>query len=266
MGDPGSRGEVVYGVHAVTQLLTARWSEVERVFVVLGRPARLGPLLRLARERGVPVSHVAADVLGAKVGRRAVHQGVAARVASRVYAVAEELCQAAAADPHALLVLVDRVTDPRNLGAILRASAGAGARGVLLAVEETAGLTAVAVKASAGAVEWIPVAREPKPARRIESLRRSGFAAIALDPGAGEAWTEPALTGRVVVVAGGERSGPSRGVAAACDRRVSIPMAPGVDSLNVAVALGVLLFEAVRQRRAEARGAGTPGADPGQGP
>lgn len=240
---------VVYGVHPVTELLASRGRDVERVFVVQGRHARLGRLLRLAREQGVPVSHVTREVLARKLGRQTVHQGVAARIASWSYASADEVCDAAADDPEGLLVLVDRVTDPRNLGAILRTAAGAGVRGVLLASEETAGLTPVVLKTSAGAVERVPVAREPKPGRRLAALRARGFGVVALDPGGVPVWEAPPLTGRIIFVAGGEEAGPSRAVLGACDRRLAVPLAPGIESLNVAVALGVLLFEAVRQRR-----------------
>ena len=122
--DPAAR--VVYGVHPVTELLATRPAEVDRVYVVQGR-ARLGRLLRSAREHGVPVSHVTREVLVQKVGRQAVHQGVAARVAPQRYAEVESLVQAALASPDGTLVLVDRVSDPRNLGAILRTAAAAGA-------------------------------------------------------------------------------------------------------------------------------------------
>ncbi len=241
--------QVVYGVHPVTELLTGRMQDVERVFVVRGRHVKLGRLLRMAREQGVPVSHVDRETLARKVGRRAVHQGVAARIASWPYSSADEVCTAAARDPEGMLLLVDRVTDPRNLGAMLRTAAGAGVRGVLLATEDTVGLTPVAVKTSAGAVERIAVAREPRPARRLEALREQGFTAVALDPRGKEIWEGAPLSGRIIFVAGGEGSGPSGAVFRACDRRVAVPLAPGVESLNVGVALGVLLFEAVRQRR-----------------
>jgi 23S rRNA (guanosine2251-2'-O)-methyltransferase len=242
---------VVYGVHPVTELLDCRGGEVERVFVLRGRHARLGRLLRSAREQGVPISHVDREVLARKAGRQAVHQGVAALVASLRYSPVEAVVAAAAAE--GWLVLVDRVVDPRNLGAILRTSVGAGVQGVLLSVEETVGLTPAALKTAAGAAERIPIAREPHPARRLLALRERGFSAVALDPQGTSLWEGGAFSGRIIFVAGGERAGPGSAVSAACDRRVSIPLAGGQDSLNVAVALGVLLFEAARQRAAGPR-------------
>jgi len=245
--EPGA--EVVYGVHPVTELLESRAQDVERVFVVRGRHAKLGRLLRAARERGIPVSHLAMKVLVRKVGREAVHQGVAARVTPLAYAPVEQLVAAAEALTCGTLVLVDRVTDPRNLGAILRTAAGAGVAGVLLASEATVGLNATVVKTSAGAVERVPVARESRGAHRIRALRDRGFTAVALDPRGDPLWDSEPLEGRIIIVAGGERAGASTSVLRACDRRVSVPLCSGVESLNVAVALGVLLFEAVRQRR-----------------
>jgi 23S rRNA (guanosine2251-2'-O)-methyltransferase len=250
-GEPGP--DLLFGVHPVTELLEQRPHDVERVFIVRGRQAKLGRLLRAARERGVPVSHLSREVLARKVGRRAVHQGVAARVTPLAYAPVDRLVAAAQKDPRGTLVLVDRVTDPRNLGAILRTAAGAGVTGVLLSGEGTVGLNSTVVKTSAGTVERLPVAREPKGARRIRELRERGFVAVALDPRGAPLWDGEPLRGRIIIVAGGEQAGPSSSVLRACDRRVSVPLSRGVESLNVAVALGVLLFEAVRQRRSEPR-------------
>jgi 23S rRNA (guanosine2251-2'-O)-methyltransferase len=255
-GENGGRDdgppELVYGIHPVQELLERRGPEVEKVFVAQGRHARLGRALRAAREQGVPVSHLPADVLARKLGRRAAHQGIAAQVAFRPYESADAIAAAAAADPVALLVLVDRVVDPRNLGAILRTSAAAGVRGVILASESTAGVTATTAKVAAGALELVRVAREPRPATRLAALRKAGFRALALDARGGEAWDRADLGGRIVFVAGGEERGPSEAVSRACDARVTVPLAGGVESLNVAVALGVLLFESLRRRRGPA--------------
>jgi 23S rRNA (guanosine2251-2'-O)-methyltransferase len=153
-----------------------------------------------------------------------------------------------------MLIVLDGVTDAGNLGAIVRTAAAAGASGILLAGEGTVGLTAGVAKASAGMLERIPVAREAALPRRLGALRQAGVKALALDQRGERTWDEPDLTGGIIIVAGGEGRGARPGVRRACDETVAIPLAPGVDSLNVSVAVGVLLFEAVRQRRAASAG------------
>ncbi len=148
-----------------------------------------------------------------------------------------------------MLVLLDGIVDPRNLGASIRTCAGAGVGGVLLAGESTVGLTPAAIKTSAGTVERVPVAREPKTGRRLEALKKQGFRAIGLSARGATAWDQIDLTGRIILVAGGESRGLRPGTSRACDALVEIPLEAGVESLNVGVALGVLLFEALRQRR-----------------
>ncbi len=259
----GNRGgreedrETLYGVHPVAEALTARSRSIERVFVAAGASGgRIGRLLREARAAGVPVSHLPREVLARKIGARAVHQGIAAVVSAVPFEDTDELCRRAASREDGLLVLLDRVVDPGNLGAALRAAAGAGAQGVLLASDHTVGLTPAVARASAGALERIPVARDPRPGPRLRSLREAGFRVVGLDPRAVRPWYRADLRGRVVLVAGGEERGVRPGVAAECNASVALPLAPGVESLNVATALGILLFEAVRQRRGS--GAGGP--------
>jgi 23S rRNA (guanosine2251-2'-O)-methyltransferase len=245
-----ARAEIVFGVRPVQELLGRRAGVVERIFVARGRGGGLGRILREAREAGIPVTHLSKELLAKKAGPGATHQGVAAQVAPIAYTDADSLCAEAASRPDGLLVLVDRVVDPGNLGAVLRTAAAAGATGVLLGSEGTAGLSPAVAKASAGAVERIRVARESKPARRLEQLREAGFTTLALEPRGGHSWDRVPLVGRVVLVVGGEARGPRPAVSRACDIHVAIPLAGGIDSLNVAVAAGVLLFELVRQRRA----------------
>lgn len=242
--------ELLYGVHPVLEALTTRLRSVERIFVAregTGGPA--GRLLRLARQAGIPVSHVPREVLARRLGRKAVHQGIAAAVAPLPYADPDAVCAAAAAAVDGTLLLLDRVTDPRNLGAILRTAAAAGVSGVLLG-EGSVGLTPAALKTSAGAAGRLPVAREPKPGTRLEALRRNGFRSLALDPRGALPWDRADLTGRLVLVVGGEGPGVRPGLATRAEHRVAIPLAPGVESLNVSVSVGVILFEAVRRRRA----------------
>lgn len=243
------RAEFVYGLRPVQELLERRLRDVERIFVAREKKAGMGRILRVAREGGIPVTHLPRQLLSRKVGARSTHQGIAAQVAAFPYADPDRLCRAAVEKQDGLLLLLDRVVDPGNLGAILRSAAAAGADGVLLGVEGTAGLSPAVAKASAGAVERIPVAREPRPARRIEALREQGFSALALDPRGDRPWDRADLSGRTLLVVGGEARGPTPGVIRACTGRIAIPLAGGVESLNVAVAASVLLFELVRQRR-----------------
>jgi 23S rRNA (guanosine2251-2'-O)-methyltransferase len=247
-GDP--QAEILYGVRPVQELLDRRAGSVERIFVARERGGGLGRILRAAREAGIPVTHLSKEVLAKKTRSGAAHQGIAAQVAPIPYGDVDSICRDAASKPDGLLVLVDRVVDAGNLGAVLRTAAAAGAEGAILGAEGTAGLSPAVAKASAGAVERIPVARESKPARRLRRLREAGFMALALDPRGDCSWDRACLEGRVVVVIGGEARGPRPTVLRECDIRVAIPLARGVESLNVAVASGVLLFELVRQRRA----------------
>ena len=251
-GDGDGR-EVLYGVHPVLEALESGKRRVERVLVAReGGGAGLGRLLRRARETGVPVTHVPRGLLARKAGRGAVHQGVLAVVSAVAYADPEEICRRAAAQGGVLVVL-ERVSDPRNLGAVLRTAAAAGAAGVLLGGGESVGLTPVVAKASAGAVERIPVAREVHIGRRIRALKEAGFRVVALDPAGDVPWDGADLTGRLVVVAGGEGPGLRPILRQAADTRVSIPLEAGIESMNVSVAVGVVLFEAVRQRRLASR-------------
>jgi len=241
---------VIYGVHPVCELLEHRPREVERLWIARepggGAPGRV---LRHARRAGVPVTRLPAEVLRRRLGPRARHQGVAAVVAAMPYSDHARVIEAATAHAQGLLVLADRVTDPANLGAIVRTAAGAGAHGVLLGGGGTVGLTPAVIKVAAGTVERIPIAREPWPARRLRDLRDRGFRAVGLDPRSALAWDAADLGGRLVVVAGGEERGARPSVLEACDIRVAIPLARGVESLNVAISLGVLLFEVARRRR-----------------
>ena len=177
--------EAVHGVHAVRELLEARRRDVERLFVLRERAASVGRILRTARQAGVPVSYVDRETLRRKVGPRAVHQGIAAVVAPLPYADADELARRTIDDPSGLLILVDRVEDVGNLGAILRTAAATGAVGVLLSADATVGLTAGVARASAGAAERVPVAREARPSWRIGQLRAAGVRTVVLDPRGG---------------------------------------------------------------------------------
>lgn len=239
--------QTVYGLRPVEELLEARPGAIERILASREKTRGVGPLLKRARRAGIPVTYLARDLLRKRVGG-AHHQGVAALVAPRAYVPLDRLAAQAAARPDGILVFLDRVVDAGNVGSILRTAAAAGAAGAILSAEGTAGLGPAAAKASAGVLERIPVARSARPSKDLAGLRERGFRILGLDAGGETRWDRADLSGRIVLVAGGEERGMRPGVREACDARIAIPLAAGVESLNVAIALGVLLFEALRRR------------------
>jgi len=188
-----------------------------------------------------------ADLAAAELTRLAGspdHQGIVAEVDSYPYAGAEELL----APPHGLIVALDQVQDPRNLGAVCRSAEAAGAAGVVIPSRRSAAITAVACKASAGAVEHLPVARVPNLADWLRTAKEAGAWVYGAEAGAPAPYGRADLTGKVVLVLGSEGRGLRRRVAESCDLLVSIPVRGRVGSLNVSAAAAVLLFEAARQR------------------
>ena len=240
--------ERLTGIHAVREAL-ASGRALERIVVARGRHGeRVEELVRLARERGVPVRFEDRVQLDRMAGREE-HQGVVAIAGAKQAGTLEDLVANAAAD--ALLVLLDGIEDPRNLGAIVRSALAAGAAGIVIAERRAAGLTDTASRAAAGALEHLPVARVANMARAMEELKEAGWWLVGLDERAEKAHTEQDFTGRIALVLGGEGKGLHELVRKRCDFLVAIPTVGPVRSLNVSVAAGIVLFEAVRQRRAK---------------
>lgn len=246
------RAEILFGVHPVMEAIEAGRRTIDRVLVAREAGGHnLGRLLRAARAAGVPVTHLPREVLARKAGAKAVHQGVAALVAPVAYALVDEVCLTAAGARAGLLVVLDGIEDPRNLGAVLRTAAAAGGHGVILGIDETVGITPAVAKTAAGALERIPVAREPKLARRLTALKSGGFRVVALDGRSERRWDAEDYSGPVALLAGGEGRGLKRGLLGVADAVVALPLARGVESLNVSVAVGAVLYEIVRQRGLE---------------
>ncbi len=240
--------ERLTGIHAVREAL-ASGRALERILVARGRHGeRVQELVRLAREGGVPVRFEDRVQLDRIAGRED-HQGMVAVVAARRAGMLEDLIADAKTD--ALLVLLDGIEDPRNLGAIARSALAAGAAGMVIAERRSAGLTDTASRAAAGALEHLPVARVKNMARAMEELKEAHWWLVGLDERAEKAHTEQDLTGKIALVMGGEGIGLHELVRKRCDFMVAIPTTGPVRSLNVSVAAAVVLFEAVRQRRAK---------------
>ena len=231
--------EIIYGLRPVVEALRSKRREVREVLDSVGD----GEISSEAAVRGIPVKRVPRDRVE-ELARGGVHQGVVARVGPYPYSGLEEIL--AAPDP--LVVVLDRVTDPRNLGAVLRAADGAGVSGVVVPKDRAAGVTPAAVKASAGASEHVPVARETNLRRALEKMKEAGIWVYGAEGGAASAYTKLDLSGSIAFVLGSEGRGLRRLVREGCDGAVSIPMLGAVSSLNVSAAAAVLLFEARRQR------------------
>jgi len=242
---------VIRGIHAVREALAAGRA-VERILIARGRHGeRIEEIVQLARSAGVPVRFEERSQLDrlAPVGE---HQGVVALGASKRAVRLEDLLLPADGPqkglPNGLIVLLDGVEDPNNLGAIIRSALAAGADGVVLPDRRAAGLTDAVERASAGALAHIRVARVNNINRAMEELKEAGYWLVGLDERGEKNYTEADYTGHTGVVLGGEGKGLHDLVRKNCDFVVSIPTVGPVRSLNVSVAAGVVLFEAVRQR------------------
>ena len=251
MAQPGGSAkvqEILYGLHAVREALKAGNRPLHRI-LVLRTDKQFTDLVQLARSRRVPI-HVQPQTSFDRLVPNGKHQGVVAFTSAKAYQT-EESILARAAERHEapLLVVLDGVEDPHNLGAVLRTAEGAGAHGVFVPERRAAGLTSVVAKASAGAIDHIPVARVTNMSRSIESLKAAGVWLYGVTPSANKVYTDIDLRGAVGLVLGGEGTGIRPGVLQHCDDRVRIPLRGKVQSLNVSAAAAVVLFEAVRQRR-----------------
>jgi 23S rRNA (guanosine2251-2'-O)-methyltransferase len=233
------------GIHAVEEALRAG-REMERVLVARGAAnPRLQRVIDACRERGVPVRFEPREALDRSAGQ-GVHQGVVAVAAARRYATLENVI--AAPGVPALLVVLDGVEDPHNLGAIIRTAYAAAADAVVTAARRAAPLSETVAKAAAGALEYLPVARVPNLNRALELLKQRAYWIFGLDERADKNYNEADYRGRAALVLGGEGKGLHQQVARHCDFLVRIPTAGKIASLNVSVAAGVVLFEVRRQR------------------
>ena len=239
---------IIEGRNAVIEALRTGAS-IDKIYLLKGETgADLGHIASTARAKGI----VVVDADRRKLDRMSVthaHQGVIAVAAVREYASVDDILAAARdkGEPP-LIVVCDELSDPHNLGAVIRTACCAGAHGVIIPKRRSAGLTAVVAKTSAGAVSHIPVARVPNITALLEELKRSGIWVFGAAPRGDTSLYQADLKGPAAIVIGSEGSGMSRLVAQACDFTVRIPMKSELESLNASAAAAVLLYEAVRQR------------------
>jgi 23S rRNA (guanosine2251-2'-O)-methyltransferase len=245
------------GIHAVREALESGRA-LERIVIARGRHGdRLEEIVTKARERGVPVRFEERAIVDRLAGTPQ-HQGVVAMAAAKHTLDLEDLLKNATKGGSApgLLVVLDGVEDPHNLGAVIRSALAAGASGIILPDRRAAGLNETVARAAAGALEHLPVARVVNIARAMEQLKEAGYWTVGLDERAERKHVDVDYKGAVAIVLGGEGAGLHELVRKRCDFLVSIPTTGPVRSLNVSVAAGVVLFEAVRQRQAQSKSMG----------
>jgi 23S rRNA (guanosine2251-2'-O)-methyltransferase len=234
----------IYGLNPVLEALRA--GRVQRLRVGARGDRRIDQAIVLARELAIPVERVDAETLS-RLARGGTHQDIVAEVAApRDYSIEELIAGAGTEAP--LLVVLDGIEDPHNVGAILRTADAAGVHGVIRQTRHSASLDGIVGKASAGALAHVRIATVVNIARSLEDLKGAGIWTVGLAGEASERYDAVDLTLPSAIVLGAEEAGLRRLVRERCDRLVSIPMSGSIGSLNVSVAAGVMLFEAGRQR------------------
>lgn len=239
---------IIEGRNAVTEALRTG-TVIDKIYILKGETdAALGHIASTARARGI----VVVDADKRKLDHMSVthsHQGVIAACAVREYASVDDILAAAREKGEApLIVVCDELSDPHNLGAVIRTACCAGAHGVIIPKRRSAGLTAVVAKTSAGAVSHIPVARVPNITALLKELKQEGVWVFGTAMNGTTSLYKADLKGPAAIVIGSEGSGMSRLVTEECDFTVSIPMKSELDSLNASAAAAIMLYEAVRQR------------------
>jgi len=238
----------IYGIHSVAEALKARGRAFAWVGVAKERhDLRLQRVVEEARRQGVAVRFVGRAELDRMAGNNG-HQGVVAVTSAKQYNDLDDVI-AARRGKHSLLLVLDGIEDPHNLGAILRTADAAGADGVVIPERRAVGVTASVAKSSAGASEYLPIAKVTNIARTLEDLKAKNLWVVGLDERGSQSYETLDYNMDCAIVLGSEGKGVHDLVAKKCDFLVSIPMLGKVSSLNVSVAAGVVLYEIVRQRR-----------------
>lgn len=237
----------IEGRNPVTEALKSG-RDIEKIYVKKGdRHGSIIPIIRMAKERGIPVTETDARKLD-EMSETTAHQGVIALCAAAQYKTVDDILKIAEekGEPP-FIVILDKVADPRNLGSVIRTANCAGVHGIIISKHESAGLTAVCAKASAGAVEYTPVARVSNLAKTIDELKKKNIWVTGADASGEKELYDADLKGAVAIVIGSEGEGISRLVLEKCDFKVRIPMKGNVNSLNASVAAALFIYEAARQ-------------------
>ena len=239
-------GDEIIGIHPVYEALQSGSRSIDRIYVAReSRSPKLDRISKLARRQGIPVRRDARTALDRLVPGGQRHQGVVAIAGIVAYRPLEELIEVSDGP----LVILDEAQDPQNLGAVIRSAEAAGSSGLILSDRRTAPLSTAVARASAGAVDHLPIARVPNLVSAIKCIKQRGIWVVGVDPSAETTWTEFDFRVPVALVLGAEHSGIRRLVRETCDVLIRFPMLGRIESLNLSVAAGLVLYEVVRQRR-----------------
>jgi len=243
--NPQLREDLVIGRNAVIELLKSGRA-VESVYIGSGESkGSISRIIAMSKERGLPIKEVAAVKLDFMCGKQN-HQGVIAVTAAAQYSTLEDIFAKAGEAPP-FIIIADDITDPHNLGAMIRTAEAAGAHGLIIPKRGGVGLTSTVSKTSAGAVEYLPVVRVPNLVSTIEELKKRGVWVYGTDM-EGTPWCQLDYSGPVALVIGSEGKGMGRLVREKCDFIASLPMSGEINSLNASVAAGIVMYEISRQR------------------
>jgi 23S rRNA (guanosine2251-2'-O)-methyltransferase len=240
----------IYGINPVLEMLRAHPDRIETLLIAQAEvpPKAAGEILSRAQSERIRVVRVPHQKL-AELSNSGSHQGVVAETMTFEYAELEDLLDAAKKSGRpALIVVLDGIQDPQNLGAIVRSAHALGAHGVVIPKDRAVGVTGVVAKASAGALAHCPVARVVNLSRALEELKEAGLWVAAADPEGKDSLPSARLDGALALVIGAEGAGVREGVLKHCDFRLQIPMVGKIGSLNASVSAGVMLYEVLRQR------------------
>lgn len=248
MSGPPDNDDTLWGIHPILELLRLEPGKVREVVVQQNKGgARIQEIIALARARGVKVRFLPGQRFPSSPDK--THQGVLARTAPLATCSLPELLVGQQGRENPLLVALDSIQDPHNLGAIIRTAAAAGAGGVIIPKDRSAPLNATAAKAAAGAMAHLSLCLVTNLAVSLQTVKENGFWVYGAAGEAKHSVYETRFSGPICLVIGGEGKGLRPLVRQSCDELLSIPMAGSLDSLNASVAAGVILFEMVRQRR-----------------
>lgn len=246
------RGHWLYGIHAVLAAVANPRRQTFRIVITPDAEASLGPRLAVLAQSHpghLPQPEVMPrDAIERLVPRGAVHQGIAAQVDALEEPDIDDIARATEGHENAKVVVLDQVTDPHNVGAVIRSAAAFGAAAVIVPERNSPGQNATLAKAASGAMERVPLVRVVNLARALDRLKKAGFWCVGLDATATKAMHEADLTGKVALVLGAEGEGLRRLTREHCDLMVRIPIMKGMESLNVSNAAAVALYELVRPK------------------